>query len=67
MGIVIVMASQPDLTEIIRARHSASSFTGLLDSWEKQGNQHTNDGNYHQKFDEGKAERTWAWHGKVLQ
>jgi len=40
--------SQGHLSEIILTGRSTGRFTGLLNRWQKQTNEHTDDGNHHQ-------------------
>jgi len=44
-----------DLFQIVRALHSASSFTRRLNGRQKKGDQNSNDRNYNQKFNKGKG------------
>jgi len=61
-----VMAGQPKLLEIVGRAHPGGCNPHLLDSGQQQGDQNTNDGNYHQKFDQGEARTVFAIHGPYL-
>ena len=49
----IVVQGQPELFEIILALSSPSGFTGRLNSWKQQGDEHRDDGNHDQQLNQG--------------
>jgi hypothetical protein len=49
------MHRDPNLLQIIFARHIASGLAGRLNRWQKQLYQNANNRNYDQQFDKAKA------------
>ncbi len=45
------MQSQPELFQIVAALDAAGGFPDFLHRGEQQGDEHTDNGNYHQQFD----------------
>jgi len=48
------MHRQAELLEIVAARASAGRFAGRLYRRQQQADEHTDDGDHHQKFHQGK-------------
>jgi hypothetical protein len=55
---MVVVDSNRQLLEIVLALRPASSLASLLYSRKQQSHQNGNDGNHHQKFDQGKTTLT---------
>ncbi len=52
--VVIVVAGETQLLEIVLALSSTSCLTSLLDGGEQEGDQDRNDSNYHKELDQRK-------------
>jgi hypothetical protein len=48
---------QPNLLQVVGTRNSASRFSGLLDCWQQQTNENSNDRNNDKQFNQRKT--TW--------
>src|SRR5262249_44998353 len=55
VDIVVAVASERKLLEVIGALRAVGRFSDLLHGRQKQANEHGNDGNYHQELDQGKG------------
>jgi hypothetical protein len=66
---VKVIGCQLDLVEVVFAAHRPGRFTGSLDRWQEQSDEDSDNGDYDQEFDEGKAQarvgsgKTFRWIG----
>ena len=55
MGVVKVVNGQPDLFEMVLALHPAGRLSSGLHRWQKQGDEHADNGNDDEEFDERKS------------
>jgi hypothetical protein len=62
---MIVVLRNQNLAKAIRTVSSASSLANQLNGWQQHANQDTDDGNYHQQFDQGKTLSTRNQHKKT--
>ena len=51
----VILKSQPNLLEVVLARHSSCGFASCLDCWQQQTDQDANDRDHHQQFHQGKG------------
>src|SRR5207249_8044527 len=56
--VMVIVAGQGQLLEIVTTGHPGGRFANLLDRGQEQTNQNSNDGNYHQQLDERKRPTT---------
>jgi hypothetical protein len=49
---------ESNLLQIVFALRTPGRFPRLLNRWQQQGDQHADDGNHHQKLDQGKPTRS---------
>jgi hypothetical protein len=55
--VVVVVAGQPDLLEVVGALHAVGGVADLLDRGQQQADQDRDDRHHHQEFDERKRGR----------
>jgi hypothetical protein len=53
---------ETNLLHVVLTLRSASSFAGLLNCWQQQGDQNRDDGNHHQQFDQCKSTTFFSSH-----
>jgi hypothetical protein len=54
-GVFVVEASGREFAQLVGALGTSRGLASGLDGRQKQGDKHANDGDYHQKFDEGES------------
>src|SRR5262249_53347087 len=55
IGVMVAVASQRQLFQVVLALHAVRGFANLLNGWQQQADQNGNDGDDHQQFDQGEA------------
>jgi hypothetical protein len=53
--LLIFHLRQAHLADVIAASHLASRFTSLVNRWQQQASEYTDDGHNHQKLDQGET------------
>jgi hypothetical protein len=62
------VTSQHDLFDVVLAAHPPSSFSCSLHSGQQQANENSNNGDYHQQFDQGESGTDGTtWHRSASQ
>jgi hypothetical protein len=63
MHIRVIMQGQSDLMEVVRTRHTVGASPRYSDSWEKKGDEHSDDCDYHQELHESEGSASDALKG----
>jgi hypothetical protein len=58
--VMVVLHRQADLSKVALATEQVGGFADLLDRWQEQADQDSDDGNYDEQFDQGECVRG-AW------